>query len=179
MLNLVFNKMGVRDRLASAYAINYIRMVDKAVREYEQARRELLPFVENRESLLALIRTADHLETCVNAVKRALNNLDRMRQHKQSAAVPRTFWRALRHRESVLRNIRKLVEHMDNALSTGEVVSGQPTAVSITDRGDAARIGEHTRPFSELAATIRKLYEWASDLAQYRETTVAQEQSGT
>lgn len=68
---------------------------------------------------------------------------------------------------------------MDNALSTGEVVSGQPTALSITDRGDAARIGEHTLPFSELAATIRKLHEWASDLAQYRETTVVQEQSGT
>src|SRR5438045_2375278 len=61
---------GIPGSHAHAHFKNYIRLVFKAVREYEAARETLIVFIETKnENLGAIIDltiAVDHLETCFN-----------------------------------------------------------------------------------------------------------------
>ena len=62
------------DRTMVALFINFARLTDKALREYNAARAELLRYVEPRDGLRMSIylRALDHLENCVSATHRAV-----------------------------------------------------------------------------------------------------------
>jgi len=171
-LNVVFGHARITDRVAKMHVVSFIRMIDKALREYEEARVCLERYVQRKESLLAVVRTTDHLETCINAIVRAFKHLDRIRRDKASPQVPRQFWGALRSQEAKIRDIRGCVEHMDEDIST--VAEGQAIALTVTAQGDAAEVGGCRLSFSSLARTIKQLHAWASKLAQYsEEATIA------
>ncbi len=71
--------------------MNFSRLTDKALREYDAARAELLAFVEPHGGLRAspYLRAIDHMENCVSATHRAVLNARALREGKIGRAAPR------------------------------------------------------------------------------------------
>ena len=69
--------------------MNFCRLTDKALREYDAARAELLLFVSNRGPRInPYLRAVDHMENCVSAAHRAVLNAQALQANKIGRAAP-------------------------------------------------------------------------------------------
>ena len=94
--------------------MNFARLTDKALREYDAARAELMCFVEPHDGLRTghYLRAIDHLENCVSATHRAVLNARALQAHKVGRAGPRLT----QLQEQRLAHLRNAVEHSDEKL---------------------------------------------------------------
>jgi hypothetical protein len=69
---------------------NFSRLTDKALREYDAARVELLLYVSPHDGprIGPYLRAIDHMENCVSAVHRAVLNARALRDNKIGRAAP-------------------------------------------------------------------------------------------
>jgi hypothetical protein len=74
------------DRTMVGLFMNFSRLTDKALREYDAARAELLLFVFPHVGLQTsfYLRAIDHMENCVSAMHRAVQNARALRENKIS-----------------------------------------------------------------------------------------------
>jgi hypothetical protein len=103
-----------RDMTLIGLFTNFARLTDKALREYDAARAELLLYLEPSEGLRTspYLRAIDHMENCIGAAHRAVLNATALRENGVGRGAPRLT--ALR--EERLRNVRHAVEHADEKL---------------------------------------------------------------
>jgi hypothetical protein len=71
--------------------MNFSRLTDKALREYDAARAELLLWVWPHDGLRTnpYLCAIDHMENCVSATHRAVLNAQALRENKIGRAAPR------------------------------------------------------------------------------------------
>jgi hypothetical protein len=93
---------------------NFVRLTDKALREYDAARAEMLHYVQPSERLHTgyYLRAIDHMENCVGATHRAVLNSQALRENKIGRSGPRLTDR----QEKRLRDVRHAIEHSDEKL---------------------------------------------------------------
>lgn len=103
-----------RDRTMVGLFMNFSRLTDKALREYDAARAELLLFVSPRVGLgtSSYLRAIDHMENCVSAIHRAVLNAQALQANKIGRAGPRLTQR----QEQRLAYLRNAIEHSDEKL---------------------------------------------------------------
>jgi hypothetical protein len=103
------------DRTMVGLFMNFSRLTDKALREYDAARGELLLYVSPHDGPLRTtpyLRAIDHMENCVGAAHRAVLNARALRANKIGrAARPLTPGQ-----EQRLAYLRHAVEHSDEKL---------------------------------------------------------------
>lgn len=174
VLNSIFRGAGTSDERASAFLRGFILVTDKAIFEYEAARVSLQKFLVTRNRLSVYIETTWHLENCIHSARRALGFVQRLRG-TLVGVMDRSDWRVIQSHEQSIREVRDLVEHMEDEIVHGRIADeGYLIALSISDDGSEARIGTLSITFDRLAMLLRRLNHLALLLADYHEPQAAQ-----
>lgn len=125
---------------ASKYRRNFIRLIDRAISHYLEARNDLINLIEeapkkglNESGYLyfALVSFPDHMETVINSLSRLYKLLEAIMSEENSPRVPRTLRRSVMSQDSAVRDIRNCIEHIDGDIQKGKIVSGKPVLLSI------------------------------------------------
>jgi hypothetical protein len=139
---------------------NFVRLTDKALREYDAARAELLFYVEPTEGLNTghYLRAIDHMENCVSGIHRAVLNSRALRQHKIGRSGPRLTDR----QETRIRDVRNTIEHSDEKLLGKRYRNSPPFAsrepYSIRMANTSVVIGGSVLTYKELVSAMNKMY---------------------
>jgi hypothetical protein len=103
------------DRTMIGLFMNFSRLTDKALWEYDAARAELLLYVSPHDGPLRItpyLRAIDHMENCVSAAHRAVLNAQALQANKIGRSAPRLTPR----QEERLTFLRNGIEHSDEKL---------------------------------------------------------------
>jgi hypothetical protein len=162
---------------AGLYRRNFVRLVDKAVYEYQAARAALVAQVEERHRtveemteegrIIYIFGFIDHLETCISATRRLLHLLDRIKSEQGALSVPRLTRRSIEAYSKSVKDIRNTIEHMAEKIQSDELKDGEPIMLRAGDKGDRAEIAGNYIKFSDLAYTLCKLHEVALHLIEH------------
>ena len=155
----------------SLYRRNFVRLVDKAIKEYQEARSTILFQIEemNRPPeemskegrIIHILGFTDHFESCVNAINRLLKQLERIKRKNGSWVIPRLTRRVIEAHTKYIPDIRNVAEHMEEAIQKDELENGQPVMLMIGGNGDRAVLAKYEIMFTDIASAIRKLHELA------------------
>jgi len=155
------------------YRRNFVRLVDKAVKEYQEARLAIIEQIQEMERppeemikgrIIHILAFTDHFETCVNAVSRLLKQLERIKGDNGNWIIPKITKRAIEAQTKSIPNIRNVAEHMAEAIQKDELEPGLPIMIMVGGNGDSAVLANYEIKFSEIANAIRRLHEVAMNL---------------
>lgn len=160
------------------YRRNFVRLVDKAVKEYQEARNSIIAQIDESKRpieemmqgrIFYIAGFPDHFETCLNALNRLLNQLDKIKSESGSWRTPREIRRSIEAHSKAIPDIRNSAEHMEGDIE-GDLEEGQPVMLSIGGSGEKAVLAGHEIMFSDVAAAIRALHKIALDLFEDNQT---------
>lgn len=161
-VNVFFRNAGARTPEGGALAIGYIRLTDKAVREYQSARRELR---DGSGRIHRVVRASDHLENSIGAVCRAVRFAEALTRAREDVEKPpRSIFSSSAKRR--LTDIRDAIEHQDNDIVRGKAPIGTPTAPVVED--GHLRVGGTRILVQEYVTWLGGLVEFAQALSDYR-----------
>jgi len=160
-------------RKTGLYRRNFIRLLNKALVEYHEAREVILAQIaeakrpaeemEKDGRRIYFIAFTNHIETCINAVSRLFKLLERIKAEKDSPAVPRELRKLVETKSKSIDYIRNAVEHMDELIQKDEILPGNPIMLSLSKNDDGVVVSKYEIKFEELAMVLEKMYE----IAQY------------
>ena len=159
MLNVVLDRSfrgqlpGVPvDRTLAGVFTNFARLTDKALREYDAARAELLSYMAGQAGLpvSSYLRAIDHMENCVSATHRAVVNAGVLRASKVGRAGPRLTPRQAER----LAQVRNAIEHSDEKLQ--RIPHGKSPAFAADDPY-SLRLANTSMMIGQLVLTYREL----------------------
>jgi hypothetical protein len=148
-------------RKASLYRREFIRLVDKAAREYREAREVLLDEVAVQGRNLRFYVFTDHMETCINAVSRLSKLLKRIKSEKEAPDFPRELRRLVEKHSEFVTDVRDTVEHMDERIQKGAIAPGKPIMLTCSQEGDKILVSNSEMKFTDLAMLLEKMHEIA------------------
>jgi len=157
---------GVEDDPFGLLLREFVRLVDKAVFEYEDARGAFETGSENHRYILPHIAFTNHFETCINAVARLLKILDRLVRLHRNAGQLRTIRKMAKAAEKEVRGIRDQIEHMAEDIQKGARAAGDPIMLALSEDGKTARVGDQCIALSEVARAITALHRVALAVLQ-------------
>jgi hypothetical protein len=170
LIQLLAGERGLSSK-ASLYRRNFVRLVEKALREYQEARQAILAQIAEMKRAskkmsgdgrsLYILAFTDHIETCINAVQRLYKLLERTKKEGQSPEVPRALLKQVETKQGTMAKIRNAVEHMDELILKGEVGEGKPVMAAGNDSWDAVVVSKYELKFEELAMVLRVMNEIA------------------
>jgi hypothetical protein len=171
ILNLILNRMAgqvarvSRTPTGHKLFLNVVRLSDKATSEYQSARETADDFAENWQMmrLSPYFRTVDHLESCVNALHRALLHLDAIRSNQSLPVIDRTAWRSLSDAQTRLNDIRDAIEHTEERVRTGTIAIGDFPFLRADERH--LELEGHQVKYSEMAEWLRRVHAIMNTLA--------------
>lgn len=172
MIQMLAGEPGL-SRKARLYRIIFVRLADKAIREYYLAREALLADIaeehrseeemQKRGREIHFVGFMDHIETCINALSRLFRLLDRIKSEKESPAVPRELRRLVETKSECVASMRNAVEHMDEMIQKDEIAPGKPIALGLNRNRDGVIVSDHEIAFEDLAMVLRNV----NEIAQY------------
>jgi hypothetical protein len=148
------------DRTLVGLFQNFSRLTDKALREYDAARFEVIFYLEPHDSLRTspYLRAIDHLENTASATHRAVLNAQALQANGVGLRGPRLTSRQL-ERLSFLRNA---VEHADEKLLRKTYGKSPAFAVdepySLRLANTCMVIGANVLSYAELVSAMTKCY---------------------
>lgn len=149
------------DRTMVGLFMNFSRLTDKALREYDAARAELLLFVSPHVGLRTsfYLRAIDHMENCISATHRAVLNARALRANKIGRAGP-TLTQRQEQRLSYLRNA---IEHSDEKLLGESKFKNSPPfdkvdPYSLRLANTSMVIGNNVLTYKELVSAMTKCH---------------------
>jgi len=170
MVRVLLGDRGV-SRKAALYRKNFVRLVDKALREYKEAREIILAEIAeaNRSPKemakdgrsIYIITFPDHMETCINAVRRLYKLLDKFKSEKESPILPKEIRRLVETIAPPIVDMRNAVEHMDEDIQKDEISPGEPIMMAVSRDEDGVVVSKYELKFEELATVLRKMHEIA------------------
>ncbi len=139
----------------------YIRLLKKALYEYEMARMTILEWIEDTRDLMKPLTFANHLETCIHEISRLFKLLEKIKTDITAPPLPRITRRLLEKQYEPVHEIRNTIEHMDDDIQSGELAPGKPVFITINNEDDGIIISNHEIKFNELSSIIEKTHEMA------------------
>lgn len=147
------------NREGTAVFVNFCRLTDKTLLEYEAARSDFEKYVSGAGSPLPYLRGIDHMENCIDAANRAVRHADALRSLRIVRGAPV----ATDVQRDMLKQVRDAVQHVEDRLlrtSTGpqrpHIVQGQAFALFPTNT--RVVIGAHALSYRQLASVITKCH---------------------
>jgi hypothetical protein len=182
LFNRLFVKLLIGERnisrKASLYRRNFIRLIDKALREYDEARNIVLAEIaEANRPAEEMAKTGrhiyiysftDHIETCINAVSRLFRLLDRISSEKDSPVFPRSLRKLLQAKNQSIKDIRNSVEHIDEYIQKDEIAPGNPIMLTLNEETDGVVVSKFEIKFEELAIVLKNINEIAAYLLELK-----------
>lgn len=139
--------------------VNFCRLTDKALLEYEAARADFEKYVAGAGSPMPYLRGIDHMENCIDAADRAVRHAEALRSLKIRGVAPV----ATDAQREMLKQVRDAVQHAEDRLlgtSTGKrrphIIQGQAFALFPTNT--RVVIGHHALGYHQLASVITKCH---------------------
>jgi hypothetical protein len=141
--------------------VNLVRLTDKALREYDAARAELIRYVDVYESSFAVgpyVRAIDHMENCIDTSYRAVLNARAL----YANGYGRKVLQLTDNQERRLRFIRNTIEHSDERLIGAPAArqpvfqASDPFTLRLANR--VMIVGRDALTYRELAMVITKMY---------------------
>ncbi|MDX2424767.1 MAG: hypothetical protein QNK15_00780 [Cycloclasticus sp.] len=155
---------------AGQLADGYVRLIEKTILEYKEARRSLIAFLTDGTAD-HLHRAQDHFESCIQALHRALNYLDRLRKFGYKLQDGMPFIPRPRElevlRETVkkpVRCMRDALEHLDEDILNGVLSEDSPAGPHLG--WDTAMLGTHKLSYADVAQWIEQLHKFAALLSR-------------
>jgi hypothetical protein len=147
------------NHMATAVFVNFCRLTDKALLEYEAARADFEKYLSGAGSPVPYLRGIDHLENCIDAAYRAARHAEALRSLRIGRGVPLPT----KLQRDALKQVRDAVQHVEERLlkrSTGRnrphINQGQAFALFPTNT--RVIIGEHALGYRQLASVITKCH---------------------
>jgi len=160
------------------YRRNFVRLVDRALREYHEARELIVAQIAEMDRSpeemsrdgrsIYLFTFPDHIETCINAVRRLYKLLERIKTEKELPGLPRELRRQVETIQGTIVKIRGAIEHMDELILKGEIAVGKPVMAAGSENWDAVVVANEEIKFEDLAMVLRKMHEIALYLLTIR-----------
>jgi len=179
ILNLVFAQ-GDKD-ISRRIALNrrlYIRLLDKAVDEYMEARELIVAQIaegkrKTDEMLqngryIYMFKFVDHMENCISTVRRILRFLDILKSNQDGLGFSRIVRRHIESLTTPIIGVRNIIEHMDKEIQNDTIQENEPIMLKITDTQDGVMIAEQSLKFSTLNTLLRKLHTLGQNMASWR-----------
>ena len=157
-------------QLEAMYRRNLARLTDKATIEYQ---RLLTAIASQAGDLrdppetgprLFLFAIANAAEDCIVTTNRALRLFESLKSGPLSRRIPRLHRRALEAHSKGIEPVRNALEHIDEAIRTGEIGSSGPIMAACVEPYDRLQVGPHALQFTDLAHTLAQLHKIADDL---------------
>lgn len=169
-LNHILNNSGNYNHTDYALVMNFVRLVDLAIREYENGRRKLCESQNNNTARLWLtIVASGHFEVCITTIKRTIGHLKGIRSNKTIRDnLPQSIKILNGKSEKQITDMRNAIQHFDEQIKKGEIKKGQPLFIIPTET--AIELGAYTIQFADLSSWLRELHKCASSLALYKES---------
>jgi hypothetical protein len=133
-----------------AYRRTFVRLTDKAARDYTDARIGVLLVIEKQKShvlnisdgrlLMNLI--TNKLEDSIITVRRLCNYFDRVKSDDTRFPMDRLFKKQVEALQKSIRDVRDLIVHMDEEISKDTIAAGQPTAPALDETAATITVGE-------------------------------------
>ena len=150
------------DRTMIGLFTNFCRLTDKALREYDAARAELLQYASHHDGPLwtsPYLRAVDHMENCVSATHRAVLNARALQANKIGRAGPRLTPRE----EQRLAYVRNTIEHSDEKLLGIQKIKNSPPfgkaePYSLRLANTCMVIGVNVLTYKELVSAMTKCH---------------------
>ncbi len=170
----IFQKAGPQDRVAYGLSMNFIRLVDQAIRSYEAGRAAMEDFANTHEHLAwgSLETACGQFELCVQSIYRAEAMATGVIKYKDS---PPSLIKCYSSSKNVLSNrlskdiskMRNTIHHLDKELRGGNIDDGQ--AVSLVPGCHALELGKVSVKYDILVEAITTLYPISEAVSRYRE----------
>lgn len=148
------------DRTMVGVFMNFSRLTDKALREYDAARAELLAYVSSHGwPTSSYLRAIDHMENCVSATHRAVLNAHALQTNNIGRAGPRLT----QLQERRLAYLRNAVEHSDEKLLGKKKFKSSPPfdkvdPYSLRLANTSMTIGKNVLTYKELVSAMTKCH---------------------
>lgn len=170
VLNRFFRGGGPKDDVVYALWMNFVRLADVAVREYELARSVLMS--SDRSKISRTIVAIGHFESLLTTLKRCIDHLKALRGNR---ATPQSMKNLLPRRLKVLtggveRRITKMrdsIQHLERDLITGCIIQGEPVCLKPSKNG--IELGNQKISYTEIAVWVRELHDLAGNVVLYKE----------
>jgi hypothetical protein len=166
----------------------YIRFVDKAVDEYQEARNWLRAQIEEGQRSaeemprdggfifsigggtrrIYMFKFVDHMENCISTVRRILRFLVILKRNQDGLLFSRTIRKQIEQRTPYIRAVRDAVEHMDKEIQKDRIQENATIMLTLTDTQDGIVIGGQSLKFSTLSMLIKQLHELGKNMAAWR-----------
>ena len=179
LLNVCFAQ-GDREvnRRTALNRLVFVRLVDKAVDEYEESRHMIVAQIaEGQRSVdemarsgrfIYMLKFVDHMENCISTVRRILRFLNVLKSDQDGLPFPRPIRKDIEALTKPIVKVRNTVEHMDERIRRDEIGEDEPVMLKVMASQDGVMIGGQTLPFSTLSSLIRKLHSLAESMAACR-----------
>jgi len=134
---------------------NFVRLVEKALFEHHEAREVLLKIIGKPERFYMLYAFINHIETCINAVRRLYKLLDRINAEPESPYIPRELRRLVKSHERAIIKVRDASEHMN------DIIQDKPTMLTVSEDNDGVIVNKYKLKFNDLDIVLRRMHEVA------------------
>ena len=176
VLRVVFQGCGAKDKTAYALSVNFVRLVDQAVRSYESARAALIVFVSTYEHIAwgKVESGVSDFEQCIVSIHRAVAMAKGLINYEGTPT-------GLRHCfpesgvilpeviERQIRRLRNTLHHFDEKLLKGKI---QPKeAIVLVPARHTLELGSRSLSYHILIDAITSLHPMADAVSRFREDT--------
>jgi hypothetical protein len=156
------------------YRRNFVRLTDKALRDYVDARNAVLMLIEKQKTHTLDIPSgrllsnliANKLEDCLVTLGRLFKYFERIRTDTTSFPVDRLFRKRIDAMEESIRDMRDLVVHMEADINEAAVKIGDFVAPALNEKADTISLGKRALRADVLARAITLFHEFALEFAQ-------------
>jgi hypothetical protein len=163
-----------------SYRRNMVRLADKAVRDYTDARNFVIAQIQEMQRapqdmaekgrFVFMHLVTDRLEDCIVTVRRLFRYFERVKSDPTGFPLERLLKPRIEALEDSIREVRNLIEHLDSDISGGNVQQGESTAPVLDAETRVISLAGAQLPVEVLARAIQRFHEFATDFAQYRRT---------
>ena len=169
--------VGFPDKMAS-YRRNLVRLADKAVRNYCDARKYVILQIQEQERppeemarvgrIIYVHEATNSLEDCIITTRRLYRYFERIRTDPSEFPLERLLKRRIEVLEDSIRGVRNLIEHLDEDIYNDKLEPEQTTAPVLDATANTITMAGIALPVVNLARAVEHFHAFALDFAQYR-----------
>jgi len=172
VMHRFFRGVGPATYAEYALVVNFIRLVDLSILEYQSGRKLLFEFWNTHEGTAvgAINLSSGYFEACISNTKRSLNYLKSIRSYESSPKeiknlLPRSLHVLKSVTEKKITKLRHAIQHLEKQIQLGFITEGQ--AVYLKPGQNCLELGGASILYTELASWLTELHECSSKLFEY------------
>ncbi len=173
-LRIVFSNEDATLGKVAIYRKIYIRLMDKALKEYCFSREALIAQVEEQKRtpeemietgrIIYMFSFSDHMENCIHTIRRMLRIIERVKSTVDNPGIPRTMRKLIDSFSTQVVHVRDTIEHIDEKIQKDEIGDNEPVMLKLGGDSDQIEIGNYVLKLHTLVSLIKNLHNFAKEM---------------